>query len=148
MEKINFTKADQIALNTLAGEALFKGITFKSNLGTEQTIYDMIHNCTIKTLDTHLDNTKKQIDSIKGKSRWSLTSYQQNRAKELEKRAELIELLIGYKYWQEDIKTVRAKLTEAKAIVAELEENAKTPQDRLKAAQEAVAKLELETQEA
>ena len=142
MEKINFTKEDQAKLNELAGNALFKGTTFKASFGTEENVYDLVHNCTINTLEAYLENTNKQIEKIKGKSRWTLNEYQQQKARDLEKTAELLDLLIGYKYYQEQNKTVKAKLSAAKATLAALEENAKTPEQRLKEAQDAVMALE------
>lgn len=142
MTNINFTKTEQARLNELAGEALFKGTKFKGNLGTEQSIHDLIHNCTIGGLDSILVVLNKQVEGIRQKSRWTMTDYQKQKASNLEKAAELVDLLIGYKYWQEQLADTRTKLSAAKATIAKLEEDKKTPEDRLKEAQELAALLE------
>lgn len=145
MSKINFTKEHNARLGELAAEALFKGTKFKGNLGTESTIHDLIHNTQINTLTRYHANIKKEVAEIEAMDEWSLSDYQQTKAKNLKKNQELIFLLIGYKRYQEEIAANKAKLAELKSTYAQLKEDTKTPEDRMKEIEAQMAALEPET---
>lgn len=142
MSKINFTKEHLEKLNTLASEALMKGTKFKGNLGSEMSIYDLVHNCTVTTLSIYHSSIKKEVAEIENLDEWSLTEDQQRKASRLKKNQELINLLIGYKRSQEEIAANKEKLAELKEVYNKLKEDTKTPEDRMKEIEAQMAQLE------
>ena len=143
MTKINFTKEHQERLGVLASDALTKGEKFKGNLGSEMTIYDLIHNCNVNTLSRYHSNIKKEVADIELLDEWSLTEYQQKKAANLKKTQELINLLIGYKRNQAEIEANREKLSKLKSTYSELKESTKTPEDKLKEVEAQILALEV-----
>src|SRR5687768_15951245 len=127
-QKINFTKENQDRLNQLAGDALFKGTTFKGSVGSEINIYDLIHNCQINTLSRYHGSLKKEISEIDNLDEWSLTDHQKRKKANLEKQKELINLLIGHKRFKEQEAASRKEYLSLKSQYAELKENTKTPE--------------------
>lgn len=142
--KINFTKEHQDRLNVLASDALVKGTKFKGNLGSEMTIYDLFHNCTVTTLSRYHTTIKKEVGDIEALDEWSLTPYQQQKAANLKKNQELINLLIGYKRNLEQKEAAATKLASMKDEYAKLKESTKTPEDKLKELEQAMATAEAE----
>lgn len=145
MAKINFTKEHQDRLGVLAAEALFNGTTFKGNLGSELNIYDLFHNCNINTLTRYHGLIKKEVADIEALDEWSLTDYQQRKAATLKKTQELVNLLIGYNRAKSEKEANRAKLAEVKAQYEKLKEDTKTPEDKMKEMEAAMAALEADS---
>lgn len=145
MAKINFTKEHQDRLGVLAAEALFNGTTFKGNLGSEMNIYDLFHNCNINTLTRYQGIIKKEVADIEALDEWSLTEYQQRKAANLKKVQELVNLLIGYNRSKAEKEANKAKLAEVKAQYEKLKEDTKTPEDKMKEMEAAMAALEADS---
>lgn len=139
MAKINFTAEHQARLQQLAGEALFAGTTFKGSLGSEMSIFDLIHNTNVQTLTRYHGNIRKEISEIENLDEWSLSEYQQKKASRLKKNAELINLLIGYQRKQAEVAAEKQAYAELKKKYNELKEQTTTPEDRLKAVEAELA---------
>src|SRR5688572_33416678 len=110
--KINFTSDHLKRLFELATSMLFSGDTVKGLIGSQLTIYDLIHNTTVKTLGDIYTGLKKEISRIETLDEWSMTDYQQRKLVATKETAELVHLLIGYKKHNEQIGVQNAKIAE------------------------------------
>jgi len=141
MSKINFTKEHLVKLKELATKMLFAGSTVQGLVGTQMSVHDLIHNATINTLITFNSNMKKEIERISSLDEWSMNDYQQKKLEILKETQEFVNLLIGYKKNQSELEADKSKLRELRAKQAELKESTLTPEDKLKALDEEIAKL-------
>lgn len=141
MAKINFTKEHLASLRELATKMLFNNILIKGTMGTELNVFELIHNTTINTLITLLGNVKKAIENMNNLDEWSMTPYQQKKLKILEENKEFLNLLIGYKKYRNEVQSDKEKLAQLKVKRAELEEQALTPEAKLKALDEEIAAM-------
>lgn len=137
-QKINFTREHLAKLKELCVRSLFKGTMIKGLVGTTINIYDLIHNTTLNTLTSIHSNLKKEEDKIQALDEWSMTDYQQAKLVEVQKTREMVNLIIGYKRHQAEADNERAKLSQLKASLAELKAQAMTPEEKIKALEDAI----------
>lgn len=130
-QKINFTKENKTRLAEMAGDALMRGTRFKGNLGTEMTIFDLIHNCQINTLSRYYASIKKEIVAIEDLDEWSMTDHQKRKKADLEKQKELINLLIGFKRYTEEQEANKDKVKALKEQYETLKKSTMTPEAQL-----------------
>ena len=142
MERINFTKEHLSELTRLATNMLFDNDTISGAVGTKLSIQDLLHNTTINTLTTIHANLKKQASNIESQSEWTLTSYQQQKLNKTKNQERLVNLLIGYKKYCEQVDANKSKLSELKAKAKELQESTMTPQQQLDAINAEIAAAE------
>lgn len=129
--KVNFTTEHKARLEALALIFLFAGQVFKGAVGATHTMWDMIHNLTINTLQSFLSSIKKEVERLEEKNEWAMTEYQQSKLADLKKQHEFVNLLIGYKLHIQEKKENAEKARELRKQILELEENSLTPQERI-----------------
>lgn len=132
MAKINFTEEHKQELNGLLLNALYNNTTVEGKVGTQLNVHDLVHNTSLTTLSNIHKSLKKAAESISDMDEWSLTDYQQRKQKVLESNARMVNLLIGYKKYNEELAEEKKKLAELKADYKKLKEDTKTPEVRLK----------------
>jgi len=131
MTKINFTQEHQWRLRELAMILLFDAIKIKGLMGTELNVYQLLNETSINSLQNLLASLKKEISKISELDMWSLTEYQQNKLKDLQKQYEFINLCIGYKKYLAEKEANNEQVKQLKATLKELQESTKTPQQRI-----------------
>lgn len=129
--KINFTDEHQKRLFDLATNMLFNGGIVKGLAGSTLTIFDLIHNTSVRTLSDINAGLRKEISRIETLDDWSMTDYQQKKLTTTKETQELVHLLIGYKKYLEQLDNDKSKLTELKAKRAELKKSTMTPEQQL-----------------
>jgi chromosome segregation ATPase len=131
MPKINFTKEDETRMSNLAVQFLFAGTEWKTTVGTNTDLYELIHTTSINTLKEHYKMYKRQLEKLDTDDRWGNNAINSCKIKLMSDKKEFIELLIGYKLFkQQEEEIVKEKLELAKQISA-LEDSMKTPEQRL-----------------
>lgn len=114
----------------------------KGKLGVNNNIYELIHITSINTLVDLNANLKKEISKIESLDEWSMTDYQQRKLQELKQSQELVNLLIGYKKFQEQQASAKTARAEMRAELKALKESAMSPQDRINALEAKLAEEE------
>jgi len=141
MAKVNFTKENLIKLQELALKLLFEGILIQGILGTALNIYQLLHETTSNTLQTLYMNLKREIDRLENADRWSLTDYQQRKIVARKEQFELIDLLIGYKKWQEQEATAKQQIANLTSELKAIEADNITPEEKIKQIKAKIAEL-------
>lgn len=132
MAKINFTKEHYAKLQTLAFAMLVENQTIGTKLGQPLNIVELMHTQTINTLNGIRLALGKQIEALESKDEWVATDYQQDRLEALKKQKELVNLIIGWKRHNLEVKEAQLKKAELTLQLNELKESQKTPEDRIK----------------
>lgn len=142
--KINFSKEHKASLDALVLAMLYSGQTLKTALGGELNIHQLLHETSIKSLQSFYGTTLKEIENQTKTDKWSMTDYQQNKLVGLQKMSELLDLLIGYKKSEEVKKTNAASILEKRKVLNQLKEEKKTPDERIAELAAELAALESE----
>jgi hypothetical protein len=104
-----------------------------------------MHTQTINTLNGIRIAIGKSIEALENKDEWVATDSTQADLAILKEKKELVNLIIGWKRYNEYARESNAKKEELKAQLSALKESQKTPEDKIK---ELEAKLtELDTVE-
>lgn len=132
MNKINFTAEHEAQLKSLFVELGFNGKVLSGKFGANSyTTWQLLHQTSIPTLKTLKRTLKKEIEILEEQDEWSFSSYQAQRANETKQWYDFIHLLIGYNKHKEALSDKNAKIAKAKAELAEMQEEAKTPAERI-----------------
>lgn len=140
--KINFTPEHKSRLTVLAIMFLFAGTLFKGLVGSSLNVFMLIHNTTIETLRTILRNLNSEIEKMSVGDKWAMNAYQQRKISDLKDQSEFIDLLIGYKLYETQIAENKAKASELRKQLKELQESTMTPQERISAMMAEINNLE------
>lgn len=143
--KINFTKEHFQRMQALLMQMLIHNETIPTKLGQELNVVELLHTTTINTLNNIRLSLSKQIENYEGADEWVATEVTQARLLKLKMHKETVNLIIGYKRYQLEIAEVNRKRAELQAKIAQMREEAKTPEDRLKEAEAELAALEAPT---
>lgn len=131
MAAINFNQEHKQQLEKLLLKMLFEDSTIKGALGTTLNVVQLLHQSSIKTLQSLYVNISKEIENQSKLDRWSMSDYQQSKLEELKSTSELLDLLIGFKK-SEAIRISNAELIrEKKRMLKDLIEEKKTPAERI-----------------
>ena len=145
MTKVNFTKEHLAKLKELAFAMLAQNGVIQTKFGQALTIVDLMHTQTINTLNGIKVAISKSIEALENKDEWVATDSTQADLTVLKEKKELVNLIIGWKRYNEYARESNAKKEELKAQLSALKESQKTPEDKIK---ELEAKLtELDTVE-
>jgi hypothetical protein len=145
MTKVNFTKEHLAKLKELAFAMLAQNGVIQTKFGQALTIVDLMHTQTINTLNGIRVAIGKSIETLENKDEWVATDSTQADLAILKEKKELVNLIIGWKRYNEYARESNAKKEELKAQLSALKESQKTPEDKIK---ELEAKLtELDTVE-
>ena len=132
-------------MQALLMQMLIHNETIPTKLGQELNVVELLHTTTINTLNNIRLSLTKQIENYEGADEWVATEVTQARLLKLKMHKETVNLIIGYKRYQLEIAEVNRKRAELQAKIAQMREEAKTPEDRLKEAEAELAALEAPT---
>jgi chromosome segregation ATPase len=131
MGKINFTQENQKRLEELAIKFLFNNLPVQGPLGSILRIDDLIHNTTINTLVSINSHLKKKISELEDIDEWTATEGDRWKLSRAKENQELVNLLIGYKRYAEELEEIETKKTELMHKIAELKDSQKTPAEKI-----------------
>ncbi len=145
MAKINFTKEHFSKMCNLAMDMLLDNGVINTKMGQFLNIVELIHTTSINTLKNIRFSLEKQIEKLESQDEWIADNTSQYGLEKAKEQKELVNLIIGYKRYQLEAQQISAKKAELVAKIAQMKEETKTPEDRLKEAEEELAALEAPT---
>lgn len=140
MTKINFTNEHMERMKELLINMLINNDTVLSGFGTYLDACALLHTVTINSLNKLRIQLGKQIETLENADEWSNTDNQ-HKIKELSDKKELVNLIIGYKRFKEEIETTKLKRKELEDKLNSLKESQKTPEDKIKEIEAQIAEL-------
>lgn len=129
--KVNFTETNMARLKELAIEMLLNNGIVSTKIGQVLNVSDLLHTTTINTLNSIKNSIKKRIEVLEGADEWTVEVDTQREIGNLKKDAELVNLIIGYKRYTQEIAENHAKKRELEKQLRNLEESTKTPAERI-----------------
>lgn len=132
MAKVNFTKEHYAKMESLAFAMLVHNQVISTKMDQPLNIVELMHTQTINTLNGIRLALGKQIDDLEKQDEWVATDYQQEKLEDLKKKKELVNLIIGWKRYNLEVKEARQKKAELMEQLNTLKESQKTPEDRIK----------------
>lgn len=140
--KINFTVEHFQRLQQLLLSMLLSNDVVVNKFGQPLNVVELLHVTSIQGLNNIRLNLTKQIENLENQDEWVASPTTQVKLENLKESKELVNLIIGYKRSMQEIAENNAKKAELKAKIAQMKEEAKTPEDRLKEAEAELAALE------
>lgn len=140
--KINFTVEHFQRLQQLLLSMLLSNDVVVNKFGQPLNVVELLHVTSIQSLNNIRLNLAKQIENLENQDEWAASPTTQVKLENLKESKELTNLIIGYKRSMQEIAENNAKKAELKAKIAQMKEEAKTPEDRLKEAEAELAALE------
>lgn len=140
--KINFTVEHFQRLQQLLLSMLLSNDVIVNKFGQPLNVVELLHVTSIQGLNTIRLSLTKQIENLENQDEWVASPSTQVKLENLKESKELVNLIIGYKRSMQEIAENNAKKAELKAKIAQMKEEAKTPEDRLKEAEAELAALE------
>lgn len=129
--KVNFTETNMARLKELAIEMLLNNGIVSTKIGQVLNVSDLLHTTTINTLNSIKNSIKKRIETLEGADEWTVEVDTQREIGNLKKDAELVNLIIGYKRYTQEVAENHAKKRELEKQLHNLEESTKTPAERI-----------------
>jgi chromosome segregation ATPase len=132
--KINFTPEHRERLNKLFLSLSFSGEVIQGKFGANTlSPYDLLQNTAINTLKSIHSQLKSEIDKEeKNTDEWTTSEHQQRVLNLKKKWGEFIHLMIGYKRAEQEAAENAKNLRQWTSELAQLKEDTKSPQDRIK----------------
>lgn len=140
--KINFTQEHFLRMQSLLMQMLLDNETINNKLGQPLNVVELLHTTSINSLNNIRLYLAKQIENFENADEWVESSVFQAKLDSLKAAKETVNLIIGYKRFQQEVNENNARREELKAKIAQMKEEAKTPEDRLKEAEEELASIE------
>lgn len=137
-----FTKTHFDNLSQLIIEALFKDKTFYNNLNMPITVYDLVNNTTINSLTSMYSKALRKLNEVEQQNEWKETD-----TTELIKTTQLLNLLIGYKTYSNEVKERKEKRKLLEEKLNNLKEASKSPEEKIKEIEELINSTSLNTDE-
>ena len=137
-----FTKTHFDNLSQLIIEALFKDKTFYNNLNMPITVYDLVNNTTINSLTSMYSKALRKLNEVEQQNEWKETD-----TAELIKTTQLLNLLIGYKTYSNEVKERKEKKKLLEEKLNTLKEASKSPEEKIKEIEELINSTSLNTDE-
>ena len=137
-----FTKTHFDNLSQLIIEALFKDKTFYNNLNMPITVYDLVNNTTINSLTSMYSKALRKLNEVEQQNEWKETD-----TTELIKTTQLLNLLIGYKTYSNEVKERKEKRKLLEEKLNTLKEESKSPEEKIKEIEELINSTSLNTDE-
>lgn len=137
-----FTKTHFDNLSQLVIEALFKDKTFYNNLNMPITVYDLVNNTTINSLTSMYSKALRKLNEVEQQNEWKETD-----TTELIKTTQLLNLLIGYKTYSNEVKERKEKKKLLEEKLNTLKEESKSPEEKIKEIEELINSTSLNTDE-
>lgn len=140
--KINFTQEHFQRMQHLLLGMLLNNETINNKLGQPLNVVELLHTTSIQGLNGIRLSLGKQIENLENQDEWVASPVSQAKLENLKVSKELVNLIIGYKRFQFEAEEVAKKKAELVNRIAQMKEEAKTPEDRLKEAEAELAALE------
>lgn len=137
-----FTKTHFDNLSQLIIEALFKDKTFYNNLNMPITVYDLVNNTTINSLTSMYSKALRKLNEVEQQNEWKETD-----TTELIKTTQLLNLLIGYKTYSNEVEERKKKKKLLEEKLNTLKEASKSPEEKIKEIEELINSTSLNTDE-
>lgn len=137
-----FTKTHFDNLSQLIIEALFKDKTFYNNLNMPVTVYDLVNNTTINSLTSMYSKALRKLNEVEQQNEWKETD-----TTELIKTTQLLNLLIGYKTYSNEVKERKEERKLLEEKLNTLKEASKSPEEKIKEIEELIESTSLNTDE-
>lgn len=137
-----FTKTHFDNLSQLIIEALFKDKTFYNNLNMPITVYDLVNNTTINSLTSMYSKALRKLNEVEQQNEWKETD-----TTELIKTTQLLNLLIGYKTYSNEVKERKEERKLLEEKLNTLKEASKSPEEKIKEIEELINSTSLNTDE-
>ena len=137
-----FTKTHFDNLSQLIIEALFKDKTFYNNLNMPITVYDLVNNTTINSLTSMYSKALRKLNEVEQQNEWKETD-----TTELIKTTQLLNLLIGYKTYSNEVEERKEKKKLLEEKLNNLKEASKSPEEKIKEIEELIKSTSLNTDE-
>lgn len=144
MAKINFNKGHYDLMCEMALDMLLSNGVIQHKMLTLD-VTALLHTTTINTLNSIRLDLKKAIDNLENQDEWSTTELNQKKLAILKDKKELVNLIIGYKRWQEEQETIKQSRKLLQEELDNLKESQKTPEDKIKELEDKLANLKEET---
>lgn len=122
-----FTQEDKNKLDSLVLNAIYNGVTFETTMGTEVSVWDLLHSLSIGSLRIMLNRYKQKSSSMCSDD-WSedmpeLTS--------ICNKIDLIYLVIGYRIDLQRKLALEEEKSKLRKALEEAIDAAKTPEDKI-----------------
>ena len=140
-QKINFTPEHFARLKQLSVDFLFNNKVIHNKLGNPINIHELLHLTTINSLNNIRQECKSLIRRIEDKDEWIINSNDSIALKEAKDSEELINLIIGYKRYQNEQESIKRKKFALQEQLNELKESQKTPAERIAEIEAQIAQL-------
>ena len=140
MGKINFTPEHMERMKVLLLDMLLNNSVIISGFGNELNACTLLHTTTINNLNNIRIGLGKNIETLENTDEW-VNSNNQHKIQVLKEKKELVNLIIGYKRYMEEVKALEAKRKELEEKLNTLKESQKTPEDRIKEIEAQIAEL-------
>ena len=127
---IKFTEEHMTKLKDLAVEMLLNNGIISTTIGQVLNISDLLHTTTINTLKGIKISLSKKIENLELVDEW-VEPETQKEIENLKRDKELVNLIIGYKRFQQEEKANAAKKHALEKQLKELEESTKTPAEKI-----------------
>ena len=115
--------------------------TFAGVINTRINLLQMIHETSVATLQRVLAALKTKLASLENLDSWSLSSAQTRKKSSIEEEIKFVDLLIGYKRFNEEVLENKKNLRELTANLQKLKEDSMTPAERTTILEAEIAKL-------
>lgn len=139
--KINFKKEHFDKLKELAVKALLNNDVIMGKLGTPINIIELIHCTTINSLNNIRLSLAKKIESLEEKDEWTSNELNQGSLLKAKEQKELVNLIIGYKRYKQEIEDNKANKEVLLEQLNVLKESQKTPEDKIKELEDKLANI-------
>lgn len=140
-QRINFTPEHLTRLKELSIDFLFNNKVIHSKVGISMNIHELLHLTTINSLNNIRQECKSLVRRIEDKDEWIVGESDSAALKEAKESEELVNLIIGYKRYQNEQNSILRKKAALQEQLNELKESQKTPAERIAEIEAQIAQL-------
>lgn len=140
MGNINFNKTHYDMMCEMLLEMLLNNETIQHKMLTLDVVA-LVHTTTINTLISIRMDLKKAIALLENEDEWTTSEATQKKLSTLKDKKELVNLVIGYKRWQEEQESIKQTRKFLMEELEDLKESQKTPEDKIKELEDKIANL-------
>lgn len=141
-KSINFNAEHKSKLDVLLLKHLYSNTLIDGLAGTKVNIYQLLHETSLKSLQSVHQNLFKTVDAQKNIDQWSMTDYQQEKQEKLKEVLDLVNLMIGFKKSEALKETNRDLASKLRSELKALKESNKTPEERIKELDDQIKSIE------
>ena len=136
---INFTEQHQARLNELIAKSTLSGEVYYTSMGSPLNVWDLINSTSITSLNNLKAAFTKRIEKLEYIDEW--VSPDVRELEEKKEAKELVNLIIGWKRKQVELKEIESKKESLTETLNKLKEESKTPAERIAEIEKQLAEL-------